>query len=158
MRARSITTKLTASLLVLVAIMLVALTVTFWGHSTVRSSLPDLADVAEPLNAAAQEMEINAIGSGLAVVQYLRTQDSAQRTRLTDDIGDFRNANARYRRLAATPEERAIANRLRATFETFVTLGRGMIVRRDERELASGRLFANLAALDRQIRTDRRPD
>jgi len=135
LRARSITTKLTASLLVLMAVMLVALTVTLWGHDTVRSSLHDLADVAEPLNAAADEMEINAIGSGLAVAQYVRTRDPAQRARLTDDVGDFRRANARYRRLADTPEERVIAARLRATFETFVTLGRGMIARRDEREL-----------------------
>lgn len=102
---RGITTKLTASLLLLVGVTVLALEVISWSQSTVRASMRDLTDVAEPLNGAAHEMEINAIGSGLAIAQYLRTENAAQRVRLADDIGDFRRANGRYRRLADTRQE-----------------------------------------------------
>jgi CHASE3 domain sensor protein len=95
LRPRSITSTLLASLLLLATVGLAALGVVYWNHRTVRSSMRELTHVAEPLDAAAHEMEINTIGSGLAVAQYLRTGDRAQLVRLEDDTGDFRRASGR---------------------------------------------------------------
>jgi hypothetical protein len=109
----SITSKLLGSLLLLTTVSVAALAVMYWDHRTMRASMRELTRVAEPLDAATHEIEINAIGSGLAVAHYLRTGDPAQRVRLENNEGDFRRASRRNARLADTIEEQRLGVGLR---------------------------------------------
>ncbi len=130
---RSVTSKLLGCLLVLTAISVAALTIMHHSHNTVRSSMRELTQVATPLDRAAHEMEINTLGSAVAITQYVRTGDRAQRARLADDEGDFRRASADWQRLAVTRDERALGARVRAAHARFVELGRAMMARSDHR-------------------------
>jgi hypothetical protein len=145
---RSITGKLLASLLLLTSVGVAAIGVVYWNHQAVQRSMSELTDVAQPLDAAAHEMEINAIGTGLAVSQYLRTGDRAHSIRLENDTGDFRRASDRYARLADTAEEMRLGAELRRLYERFRELGTSMMARRDDRVTTSRHAFAAFGKLD----------
>ena len=53
---------------------------------------------------AAYEMEINLIGSGMGVLQYLPTVDHIYRQRVLKDEADFERFEAPYHLLAETPD------------------------------------------------------
>ena len=66
----------------------------------------EVTEVDEPTSAAAFEMEITEIGTGLGVLKYLDTGDPAFRERVANDEADFERFYDRYVQLAKTDRER----------------------------------------------------
>ena len=61
-------------------------------------------EITEATSAAAYEMEINLIGSGMGVLQYLQTGDYIYRQRVLKDEADLERFEAQYHLLAETPD------------------------------------------------------
>ena len=104
------------------------------GLSVLRQAMHELADVKEPLSAAAYEMEINVNGIGLGVLKYLDNADPAYRELVEDDEKDFEHFHARYLRLAQTREERALGQKIGLLYSEFKLLGQQLMTIRDEQE------------------------
>ncbi len=71
---------------------------------TIEKDLTEITTVEEPTSAAAYEMEINVIGTGLGVLKYLDTGDPRYRLRVEKDEADFERFKAQFDRLAGTPK------------------------------------------------------
>ena len=69
----------------------------------VTENLTHVTAIATPLKDAAQEMEINLLGTGFAVLGYLHYRDPVFMTRMRDDSDDFVRSWGRYQALANTP-------------------------------------------------------
>jgi len=76
--------------------------------------------------AAAFELEINALGTGLAVVAYLDTGDSAHLKRIEKDRRDFAFWIGKYRQ-SADRSDMPLAKRAAALYDEFYRLGLTMI-------------------------------
>lgn len=70
-----------------------------------RLSFVQLADIEHPRTAAAYEMEINVIGSGLGVAKYLHRPDPVHLMRVAKDQADFLRFVSQYKELANSDHE-----------------------------------------------------
>lgn len=119
---------------VAILIALVAATVVIWrSQRAIERDLELILDVEEPTSAAAYEMEINAVGAGLAVLKYVLGGDPAHLERLAKDDSDFGRALADYERLAATTEERALARAIAPLHARYREVGAALMEHRDRR-------------------------
>ena len=82
-------------------------------------------------SAAAYEMEIDAIGTGLGVLTYVVRPDPRFRARVAEDSARFEASLATYARLAETPKERRLARRIETLHDAFLTTGERMMALRD---------------------------
>jgi signal transduction histidine kinase len=104
------------------------------GLSALQKAMHELADIREPISAAAYEMEINVHGIGLGVLKYLDNTDPIYRTLIQDDEKDFEHFHTRYLQLAQTQEERELGKRIALLYNAFRLFGHKLISRRDEQE------------------------
>ena len=104
---------------------LLSMGVIYGALRTARKAMHEVADVEEPTSAAAYEMEINVIGTGLGVLKYLDTGDPQYRARVEKDEADFVRFKARYDQLAETAAGKELGNKVGVLFGEFVQLGRG---------------------------------
>ena len=70
---------------------LISMVVIYGALRTAQKAMHEVADVEEPTSAAAYEMEINVIGTGLGVLKYLDTgdpqyRDRVEKTKPTSDV------------------------------------------------------------------------
>jgi len=91
------------------------------------ATLERVLQIEEPASAAAYEMEINALGSTLAVLKYRDHQKPEFRQRLTKDAGDFERFYAGYEKLVADPKGRHLGKQAHALFQEIKTLGLTMM-------------------------------
>ncbi len=89
----------------------------------VDRSLTAVTAVEAPLSAAAYEMEINAIGTGMGVLKYLETGNPEHRARVEKDEADFERFKAEYDRLAVTPAEKAMGAQVGQLYTQYRALG-----------------------------------
>ena len=80
----------------LLSLFVIAALVSFFQARIVDEKVREITEVAEPTSAAAYEMEINVIGTGLGVLKYLQTGDEIHRQRVAKDEADFERFKARY--------------------------------------------------------------
>ena len=81
----------------------------------VDDKVREITEVEEPTSAAAYEMEINAIGTGLGVLKYLQTGDEIHRQRVAKDEADFERFKAQYDLLAETPRGKELGQKASST-------------------------------------------
>lgn len=110
-----------------------------------------LIEIEEPTTTAAYEMEINVLGSGLGVWKYLGTGAVEHRERVRKDQADFRRFRADYDRLASTPVERELAERLDALYEPYSELCDRLMDTRDEYVALLGRVTETIDEIDRIV-------
>lgn len=91
----------------------------------VEAALAQVTQVAEPITAAAYEMEINILGAALGLMQYLGTGLPQHRQRVEKDTADFLRFKAQYDRLATTPPARHMGARIATLHAAFTALGGG---------------------------------
>lgn len=113
-----------------------------------------IIEVEEPTGAAAYEMEINVLGVGFGVWNYLTTGDPQHRERVHNDEADFRRFRAEYGRLALTARENELGEQIDALFGPFFRLGHALMDTRDECHSALAQVTDALAEMD-QILDDR---
>jgi CHASE3 domain sensor protein len=133
-------------LLVLLLVMTVLLVE--WGLGRIAHRFTEVATVQEPLNAAAYEMEINAIGTGLGVFQYLETGDPFYRAQLEKDQADFARFRAQYDRLARVPQARELGDRLSRLYKKFQGWGEALMRARDQQTTLWETLVEYTQAID----------
>lgn len=104
--------------------------------------------VEEPTVAAAHEMEINVLGTGLAVWKYLATGAPEHRERVTKDKSDYRQFKAEYERLATTAVEKDLGQRLDALYEPYARLCDALMERQDEFVAQLRRATEGIDAID----------
>jgi PAS domain S-box-containing protein len=78
-----------------------------WYVVLVNDAFNEIARVEEPTSAAAYEMEINVIGSSMAVLRYVETGDPQYRRRVEKDRTNPDRFKRQYHRLAPTDLEAA---------------------------------------------------
>ena len=86
---------------------MLSMVVIYGALRTAQKAMHEVAEVEEPNSAAAYEMEINVIGTGLGVLKYLDTGDPQYLARVEKDEADFYRFKARYDQLAETRRERS---------------------------------------------------
>ena len=96
----------------LLSLFVFAALVSLFQARIVNEKIREITEVIEPINAAANEMEINAIGTGLGVLKYLQTGDEIYRQRVARDEADFERFKAQYDLLAETPRGRELGYRV----------------------------------------------
>jgi signal transduction histidine kinase len=101
---------------------------------TVDAAREQVAQVAEPISTAATEMEINVSETGLGVMMYLETGALLYRTRVDKDTADFARFKAQYDRLAATPQAKALGDRIAFLYQEFRAVGDMLMRIRDRHE------------------------
>lgn len=113
--------------------------------------LEKITRVEGPTSAAAYEMEINMIGTGLGVLKYLDTGDPQHRARVTKDEGDFNRFMAQYDKLAETPQHKEMGARLNRLYQEYKTLGVTLMDNRDRQEQLFAALAENFGQLEQLI-------
>ncbi|MCH8344004.1 MAG: hypothetical protein IH983_08445 [Planctomycetes bacterium] len=97
----------------------------WWIHQ----ELQVITDIEMPRVDAAMEMEINTLGTGLAVAQYLHDHQDEHLQRIDKDRMDFEQALATYRRLAPPGSmESEFADQAQELYERFREVGDELIV------------------------------
>ena len=127
---------------------LLSMLVIYGALRTARKAMHEVADVEEPTSAAAYEMEINVIGTGLGVLKYLDTGDPQYRDRVEKDEADFHRFKVRYDQLAETAAGKELGNKVGVLFGEFVQLGRVLMDQRDERETLFRAIAENFEVID----------
>jgi signal transduction histidine kinase len=119
-----------------------------------REVISEIIDYEYPRSEAAFEMEINTLGTGLAVVKYLRKPDQAHRDRITKDSQDFASFLAINLGLARTERERALLQQIKARYTEQYDLGLEIMAARDA-ELAGVRsIMEPLRALENSMENE----
>ncbi len=161
----TVTKKIVVGLSIIVGIGIVSMLIVHGGLNTLQKNVHKLADIEEPAAAAAYEMEINALGMGMGVLNYLESHDPSDRQRVQKDQADFEKFHAEYVRLAKTPKHRELAERMAGLYRDFKALGETMMHNRDVEEAVFAVMGQNLeridAILDREIQAKinrQRPD
>ena len=118
----------------LIGIMLVA-TITLQGFiGRVDRNVTQIIEVEEAMTAAAYEMEISVVGTGMSVLQYLDTPDREYRIRVAKGQADFEKFQAEFDLLASTPEERRLATEVAGLYTEFKALGVFLMAKKDRQE------------------------
>ena len=108
----TVSRKIVLALAIILLTGILSMLIIYRGLSVLHKAMHELADVKEPISAAAYEMEINVNGIGLGVLKYLDTADPTYRELVADDEKDFEHFYARYLQLTHTQEEKALGQKI----------------------------------------------
>ena len=133
----------------LLSLFVIAALVSFFQARIVDEKVREITEVAEPTSAAAYEMEINVIGTGLGVVKYLQTGDEIHRRRVAKDEADFERFKAQYDLLAETTRGRELGEQLSRLYQEYKALGDTLMDQTDRRESLSRAIGQNFSELDK---------
>ena len=115
--------KVALGLGLLLSLFVIAAIVSLLQARIVDVKVREITEVKEPTSAAAYEMEINVIGTGLGVLKYLQTGDEIHRQRVAKDEADFERFKARYDLLAETPKGKELGDRVSLLYQEYKALG-----------------------------------
>ena len=101
----------------------------------------------ESMSAAAYEMEINILGTGLSVLKYLETGDPSYRTRVKDDTDDFGRYKAQYDSLAEIERDKQRGEQIGSLYRQYQAVGDTLMNTKDEQSA----LFAQVGESWEQI-------
>lgn len=115
----TVSQKVIAGLTVIIVIGMLSMLLIYRGLNTVANNVQQLAEVQEPLNAAAYEMELNVNGIGFATLKYLATLEPEYRRLAQKDELDFAVYFKTYMELAATSRERKLGQEIGQLYPRF---------------------------------------
>ena len=130
---------------------LMPLLMIFNGLKELEQTVGQVTDIDEPISAAAYEMEINTIGSGMAVLKYLETGEAEYRAQLAKNEADFGKFKAQYDRVVGTETGKELGQKIVVLYQKFKTLGKTLMDQKDEQELIFSRIGAGFEKLDEII-------
>ncbi|MCJ2540388.1 MAG: HAMP domain-containing protein [Candidatus Thermoplasmatota archaeon] len=126
----SIGRKFLMGLMGFLAFVLVAGLTSRAGLKRSLTALRYITDSAQPMSAAAYEMEINLVGMGFGVLGYFHDRDPIHLERIADDNDDFNRASTEFE--ALRPEEDATTQEILRNFRNFEALTASVVTDRDE--------------------------
>lgn len=123
------------------------------GHSLekIESSVLALSESAIPVSAAAYEMEINTLGTGLAVTKYMLRPDASHYARIAKDRSDFETFLAEYRSVAQSDEEKELLASIEHRYQEFREAGERMLVNKDDYDRIEQQLWMTLLGVTQNI-------
>ena len=107
-----------------------------------------LTEIDEPTSAAAFEMEISAIGTGLGVLKYLDTGDPVFRESGANSQADFERSYELYVKLAKTTQEMELGTELSLLYEDYRALGESLMNRKDDEDALFATVAENFEQMD----------
>lgn len=134
-----------AGVVAILSLGLLSMLAIYAGLATTREALRIVTDVEGPQSAAAYEMEINVIGTGMGVLKYLDTGDPRYRDRVAKDHADFNRFLAGYEQLANSAKEKALAERVAGLYRDYHVVGEILLDIKDEQEALSKAVAENFA-------------
>ncbi len=140
--------KVSLGLGLLLGLFVIAALVALIQARIVDDKVRQITEVEEPTSAAAYEMEINAIGTGLGVLKYLQTGDAVHRRRVAKDEADFERFKAQYDRLAQTTRGKELGKQVSLLYQEYKALGDTLMDQADRREKLSASIGDNFEQLD----------
>ncbi len=97
----------------------------------IESKIRHITEIEEPTSAAAYEMEVNVVETGLAVLNYLDNSNPNYRKRVEEDSREFAQYYASYVELAETEREKHFGRQAASYFHEFKTLGDSIMHKKD---------------------------
>ena len=137
--------KIGLALAVVLLLGLMPVLMIFNGLKQLEQTVGQVTDIDEPISAAAYEMEISTIGSGMAVLKYLETGEAEYRAQLAKHEADFGRFKAQYDRVVGTETGKALGQKIVVLYQKFKTLGKILMDQKDERELIFSKIGAELS-------------
>lgn len=141
----------------LIFIMLLGAVILQNSMNTVDRDITQITDVEEAITAAAYEMEINVIGTGISVFQYLDTPNSGVRARVSRGEAEFERFQAEFDRLASTPEERDLATAIAGLYDEYKVLGERLMDQKDSQEELFDAVGISFAEVDHIVDEELQP-
>jgi signal transduction histidine kinase len=130
----TVSKKIGVAFAVILLVGTLSMLIIYRGLSILQQAMHELADIKEPISAAAYEMEINVHGIGLGVLKYMDNADPTYRELVKDDERDFEYFHTKYLHLAQTQEERELGKRIILLYNEFKLFGQKLMSIRDEQE------------------------
>ena len=124
------------------------------GLRQIKNDFETVSKVAQPMAEAAFEMEINAIGAGMGIVNYLHVPSVQHRQRFEDDRGDFQRFLQSYRQLAITDRQIELAARIGTRHDEYIRIGEFLLDAKDRSDKELTAVIASLREFDRALETE----
>lgn len=131
----TVSAKIIVAFSAIVAIGFLAIFVVYLGLTQIQSTFKNVAEIDEPLSAAAYEIEINIIETALGVMKYLETGDEIERERIKNNEIGFNLYLAKYKSLTQTQQTRDLSKQIGELYKEFNSLGKSMMQNRDTQNL-----------------------
>jgi signal transduction histidine kinase len=144
----TVSTKIILGLAVVLTAGTLSMLFIYRGLNALQKGIHELADVKEPISAAAYEMEVNVNGIGLGVLKFMDTLDPTYRTLVEKDEADFERFHAKYFQLARTSAEQQLGARIGSLYKEFSSLGRALMRIRVEQEALFTAIGAHFEGID----------
>ena len=132
----------------LLGLFVVAALVSLFQARVVDGKVREITEVAEPTSAAAFEMEIHAISTGLGVLKYLQTGDAIHRQRVAKDEAGFERFKSQYDLLAETTRAKELGQQVSLLYQEYKALGYTLMDQADRREVLFATIGENFEELD----------
>lgn len=133
-----------AGLSLLGAVILVSIS----GFQTLNEQLQTVSSQTLPASAAAYEMEISLLGSGIGVMKHLLRTNPENRQDFEKDRKEFHYFLDQLKSRATDPETAAAVTQAALLFEEFETVARRLIAERDAERAVLGRVVSLTRELD----------
>ena len=153
----TVSKKIVLALAIILLIGTLSMLIIYRGLSVLQQAMHELADIREPISAAAYEMEINVNGIGLGVLKYLDNADQTYLALIQDDEKDFEHFHTRYLELAQTQEERELGKRIALRYSELKLFGHKLMSIRDEQEALFNTVGEYFEKIDAIIDNDIQP-
>ena len=147
----SIGKKIGLGLTLIIGSGLAAMTVFYRSAESTATALRLIGEKGHPVSAAAYELEINVIGTGLGVMKYMQTPLPEHRERVEKDASEFARFKTQYDAFAVTQLEKQLADKIAALYGQFISLGKGLMRRKDEADALARTFTAEFQSIDDSI-------
>ena len=149
--------KLQINSLVILTLLAINAAVTVFLTYRIAGDVRELVEVQAPLERAILEIEINVGDTARAVIDYIRDHEPQSIERMRDSARDIERFKQALERLAATEEERALAQKVTAFYAEFKLLGEELMSV-SARHFAELKLFRNYVKdIDALIKDELQP-
>lgn len=129
--------------------------ITLYQLSNINQDISQLVTVEEPLEESILEMEIEAGGMARAVLDYVRDRDQKHLTKLIHARDSFQENYGRYRRLAATDQERELNQKIEADYAEYNLRSTTLINLVDRRDAALRIFVSQVKRISELIESER---
>lgn len=143
--------KITLGIAVNLSIGLLSMLTINYGLTIVKKTTSEVTNIEEPISAAAYEMEINVLGTGMGVLSYLDTRAPQVRERVEKDRADFEKFHSQYNRLAKTQKARDSGEKIEVLYQDFILLGKTLMDKQDKQEVIVTKISQNFLKIDEII-------
>jgi diguanylate cyclase (GGDEF)-like protein len=140
--------KIALSIAINLFVGLLSLQTIYHSLNKVKKAMSEVTDIKEPISAAAYEMEINVISTGIGVLSYLDSRDAQARKWVEKDKVEFERFKTQYNQLAETQKAKELGKKLEYLYQNFITLGKTLMDKKDKQEVILASISNNFLIIN----------